>query len=148
MLLACNHGLFPIPSRNRTAICWWVPTRRGGHHVALRTKWNISGRDPRTIRKMTKMDNPVAASLAVVGIYNHAMKGPQFVWLLVPHRPWIFLYVSLGSGRPSVKATSTRLKSYKEHCLNASNGFMLVVLGFLLWRYNDSKGVFHTNVVA
>ena len=39
----CLHqGLFPISSSSRTAICWRVPTRRGGHHVALRTKWNVS----------------------------------------------------------------------------------------------------------
>ena len=55
---------FSIPSRSRTTICCWVPTRIGGHHVALGTQWNVSGgkKSTWTVRKL-KQNNQVAAAL-------------------------------------------------------------------------------------
>ena len=76
------------------------------------------------------------------------MKGPQSVWLLVQAVDLLIRVV--GEWSTLRKGHIDTFKVVQGTLSQASNGFMRVpfVLGFLDWRYNDSKGVFHTNVVA
>ena len=46
--LPATKACFQSPREQKSAMCWWVPTRKGGHHVTLGTEWIISGEDKKS----------------------------------------------------------------------------------------------------